>query len=92
MSASSSQQPDKLIGGLARSDTAFNDGFALITSRASVEMVQKAATAGTSAMVAISAPTALAARIAQQCGMTLVAFARGDDFVAYANGINIAMD
>jgi FdhD protein len=81
---------DKLIGYRAGIDTC--DGFALITSRASVEMVQKAASAGISALVAISAPTALAARTAQQCGMTLVAFARGDGFVAYAHGINIVLD
>ena len=81
---------DKLIGrrALARA----GDGFALITSRASVEMVQKAATVGINALVAISAPTALAARTAQECGMTLVAFARGDDFVAYAHGVNIVLD
>jgi FdhD protein len=83
---------DKLIGSRARSGFDPGDGFALITSRASVEMVQKAATAGISALVAISAPTALAARTAQQCGMTLVAFARGDDFVAYAHGVNITLD
>ncbi len=83
---------DKLIGALAQSRAELTDGFALITSRASVEMVQKAATAGISALVAISAPTALAARTAQECGMTLVAFARGDDFVAYAHGINIVLD
>lgn len=83
---------DKLIGGLAQSGAELADGFALITSRASVEMVQKAATCGISALVAISAPTALAARTAQECGMTLVAFARGDDFVAYAHGINIVLD
>jgi FdhD protein len=83
---------DKLIGSMARSRAEPGDGFALITSRASVEMVQKAATAGISALVAISAPTALAARTARQCGMTLIAFARGDDFVAYAHGINIVLD
>lgn len=83
---------DKLIGGmhLRRIDPV--DGFVLITSRASVEMVQKAATAGIAAMVAISAPTALAVRTALGCGLTLVAFARGDDFVAYAHGANIAME
>jgi len=54
--------------------------------------VQKAATVGMSALVAISAPTALAARTAQACGLTLVAFARGNDFVAYAHGDNIDMD
>ena len=83
---------DKLIGGLHQQGFDLADGFVLITSRASVEMVQKAATVGIAAMVAISAPTALAARTAQDCGLTLVAFARGDDFVAYAHGVNIATE
>jgi len=83
---------DKLIGGLHMKGADLDDGFVLVTSRASVEMVQKAATVGIAAMVAISAPTALAARTAQDCGLTLVAFARGDDFVAYAHGANIAME
>ncbi|MES2148489.1 MAG: formate dehydrogenase accessory sulfurtransferase FdhD [Pseudomonadota bacterium] len=82
---------DKLIGALAEAETELSDGFALITSRASVEMVQKAATAGIAALVAISAPTALAVRAAQDCGMSLVAFARGEDFVAYAHGVNIGL-
>jgi FdhD protein len=83
---------DKLIGGLTHDGVDLAGGFALITSRASVEMVQKAATVGMSALVAISAPTALAVRTAQACGLTLVAFARGNDFVAYAHGTNINMD
>ena len=83
---------DKLIGGLHTDGIDPGTGFVLITSRASVEMVQKAATVGIAAMVAISAPTALAARTAQDCGLTLVAFARGEDFVAYAHGVNIAME
>ena len=83
---------DKLIGALRLNEMDLADGFALITSRASVEMVQKAATVGIAALVAISAPTALAARTAQACGLTLVAFARGDSFVAYAHGLNIALD
>jgi len=83
---------DKLIGGLHAGHVDLSDGFVLITSRASVEMVQKAATVGIAAMVAISAPTALAVRTALTCGMTLVAFARGEDFVAYAHGANIGMD
>jgi FdhD protein len=83
---------DKLIGGLHLAGADLADGFCLITSRASVEMVQKAATVGIAAMVAISAPTALAVRTALGCGLTLVAFARGDDFVAYAHGANIAME
>lgn len=76
---------DKLIGAMARTGTDFNNGFVLITSRASVEMVQKAATMRIPALVAISAPTALAVRTAGECGMALVAFARGADFTGYAN-------
>jgi len=83
---------DKLIGGLHLQGADLADGICLITSRASVEMVQKAATVGIAAMVAISAPTALAVRTALGCGLTLVAFARGDDFTAYAHGANIAME
>jgi FdhD protein len=80
---------DKLIGSMAERDTSFRNGFLLITSRASVEMVQKAATVGISSLIAISAPTALAVRNADALGMTLVAFARGEEFVAYAHGDRI---
>lgn len=83
---------DKLIGGMAKASIDYRNGFALITSRASVEMVQKAATMGMPALVAISAPTGLAVRTAQDCGMTLIAFARGEDFVGYANCTNIQPD
>ncbi|SFV17712.1 formate dehydrogenase accessory sulfurtransferase FdhD [Pseudoduganella namucuonensis] len=76
---------DKLIGGLARSQLALDGGFALITSRASVEMVQKAALCGIGVLVAMSAPTGLAVRVARQCGMTLVAFARGERFTVYTS-------
>jgi FdhD protein len=48
-------------------------------------MVQKAAMAHMSALVAISAPTAAAVRLAEECGLTLVAFARGANFVCYAH-------
>ena len=57
----------------------------LITSRASYEMVQKCATVGISLLVALSAPTAFAVRLAQQTGLTLVAFARRDRHVVYAH-------
>jgi FdhD protein len=80
---------DKLIGMMAERGLGFQNGFLLITSRASVEMVQKAATVGISSLIAISAPTALAVRTAQAAGMTLVAFARGEEFVAYAHGARI---
>ena len=81
---------DKLIGMMAERGFGFHDGFLLITSRASVEMVQKAATVGIASLIAISAPTALAVKTAQTAGMTLVAFARGEEFVAYAHGDRIS--
>jgi FdhD protein len=83
---------DKLIGAMAMARIDAQRGFVVMTSRASVELVQKAATVGIPALVAISAPTALAVRTAEQCGMTLVAFARGDEFVGYANSANIVLD
>ncbi len=76
---------DKLIGKMVGQGLDFSAGFLLITSRASVEMVQKAAALGISLMVAISAPTSLAVETAEALGVTLVAFARGDEFVAYAH-------
>ncbi len=76
---------DKLIGALARSGADLNDGFITVTSRASYEMVQKAATAGASIMVAVSAPTDLAIRLAEETGFTLVGFARTGSYVVYAN-------
>jgi FdhD protein len=57
----------------------------LITSRASYEMVQKCATVGIALLVALSAPTAFAVRLAERCGLTLVAFARADQHVVYAH-------
>jgi FdhD protein len=74
---------DKLIGALVRRGDDRNQGFVTITSRASVEMVQKATMAGISTLVAVSAPTALAVQVAQQAGVALAGFARGDELVAY---------
>ncbi len=76
---------DKTIGALARSGGDFSAGYMLITSRASYEMVQKCATMGISMLVALSAPTAFAVRLAQRAGLTLVAFARADRHVVYAH-------
>jgi len=76
---------DKLIGAMAREGRDFADGFALITSRCSFEMVQKAATLGIATLVAISAPTTMALRIANRAGITLVALARQDAMTVYAN-------
>jgi FdhD protein len=76
---------DKAIGALARSGADFASGFMLVTSRASYEMVQKCATMGIPMLVALSAPTAFAVRLAQRSGLTLVAFARTDRHVVYAH-------
>jgi FdhD protein len=76
---------DKTIGALARTGADFSSGYMLITSRASYEMVQKCATLGISLLAALSAPTAFAVRLAEQTGLTLVAFARRDRHVVYAN-------
>lgn len=74
---------DKLIGALARGPAPAEPGFLLLTSRASYEMVSKAANAGMSIMVAISAPTSLAVEFADECGMTLIGFARDARFTIY---------
>jgi formate dehydrogenase accessory protein FdhD len=76
---------DKTIGALARANTDFGAGYMLITSRASYEMVQKCATVGIALLVALSAPTAFAVRLAERTGLTLVAFARADQHVVYAH-------
>jgi FdhD protein len=74
---------DKLVGAMTRAGVDVSTGFLCITSRASFEMVQKAARAGAGLLAAVSAPTALAVDTAQACGMTLAGFVRGDDLVAY---------
>lgn len=76
---------DKLVGKLARLGIDPSSGFCALTSRASFEMVQKAATARFPMLCAISAPTGLALRIAQQSGLTLCAFARGDRFACFSH-------
>lgn len=74
---------DKLAGALARSDRRGGDGCVLLTSRVSVEMVQKTAVIGASVLIAVSAPTALAVRTAEAAGITLVAVARPDGFEVF---------
>jgi FdhD protein len=76
---------DKVIGALVRAGTDLSQGYLIITSRASYEMVQKAATVGVSLIVAVSAPTALAIDLAVETGVTLIGFARADRHVVYAN-------
>lgn len=74
---------DKLVGAMVRARVNPTEGFILVTSRASFEMVQKAAMAGAGVLAAVSAPTALAIETAQACGLALAGFVRGDDCVAY---------
>ena len=76
---------DKLIGALARARLQSDEGFIAVTSRASIEMVQKAAMAGAPLLAAISAPTQLAVDTAQRAGMGLVGLVRQDDWVIYAH-------
>ena len=83
---------DKLIGALHRSGIDPAAGFAVITSRASFEMVLKAARAGIELLAAISAPTALAIALAESAGQTLVGFARGEDCVLYTHPHRLHQD
>jgi len=74
---------DKLIGHILSSHIDPHNGFLVLTSRASYEMVLKAAVVGVAVVVAISAPTAFAVRIAEEARVTLIAFAREDRQVIY---------
>lgn len=76
---------DKLIGAMLREKIDPQAGFAVVTSRASYEMVTKAAIAGVGLLAAISAPTALAVDLARDCGLTLVGFARPGRQVVYSH-------
>lgn len=80
---------DKLAGALARQGVAAGDGLLVFTSRVSVEMIQKAAAIGAPLVAAISAPTALAVRMAEAAGVTLVAIARQDGFEIFTHGARI---
>jgi FdhD protein len=76
---------DKLAGAVAQSCRSAADGFVLLTSRVSVDMVQKAAVMGVPIIVAVSAPTALAVRACASAGIALVAVARADGFEVFTH-------
>lgn len=76
---------DKLIGGLRRRGIDVGQGMVLLTSRVSVEMVQKTAMAGAPLIAAVSAPTKLALETADGAGITLVAIARHDGFEVFTH-------
>lgn len=81
---------DKLIGALAKENAQTNDGIFVVTSRVSIEMVQKTAILGAPILVAASAPTALAVRACEQAGITLVGVARDDGFEVFTHGSRIS--
>lgn len=83
---------DKLHGGLVRAGRSAASGFVVVTSRVSVEMVQKTATLGAPLLVAVSAPTALAIRTAEAAGLTLAAVARADGFEVFTRPERIGAD
>lgn len=76
---------DKMIGAMAKDRLGFDDGFVLITSRASYEIVQKAGAVGIAVVAAVSAPTGMAVRVAVDTGVTLVGFARGEKHCVYSH-------
>lgn len=74
---------DKLVGALAKQT--LGEGFLVLSSRASYELVHKAAMAKIAVVVAISAPTSMAIQIAESCGITLIGFARGEQMNVYTH-------
>ena len=76
---------DKVLGALARAGTPASSGFVVVTSRASYEMVQKAAVCGVELVAAISRPTGLAIRFAEAAGVTLVGLLRGESANVYTH-------
>ena len=81
---------DKLAGALARNGVTVSEGLLLLSSRISVEMVQKSAMLGAAVVVAVSAPTALAVRLADEAGITLIGIARADGFEVFTHPERIA--
>jgi FdhD protein len=76
---------DKLIGALAREGVDASVGAVVLTSRVSVEMVQKTAIAGSGMIIAVSAPTALAVKTAEAANITLAAIVRGPEFEVFTH-------
>jgi FdhD protein len=81
---------DKLAGALAKQGVAAGEGLLLLSSRISVEMVQKSAMLGAAVVVAVSAPTALAVRLADEAGITLIGIARADGFEVFTHPERVA--
>jgi FdhD protein len=75
---------DKLIGAMLEKGSDFSRGAVLMTSRASHEIIQKSAVVGIQALIALSAPTSLAIKVAAKTNLTLIAFARGNRYTVYS--------
>jgi len=82
---------DKLAGALSRAGIGGDTGMVVLTSRVSVEMVQKAGAIGAPVLVSVSAPTALAVRLAEESGITLIAIARYDGFEVFTHANRVLM-
>jgi FdhD protein len=76
---------DKLAGAIIDAGLSASEGAVLLTSRVSVEMVQKAAMIGAPVVMAVSAPTTLAIRTAEEAGITLLAIARDDGYGVFTH-------
>ena len=83
---------DKLAGGLVRGTVDRGQGALIITSRVSIDMVQKAAAIGSPILIAVSAPTATAVEQANAAGITLIALARADHFEVFSRPDRIFPD
>ena len=83
---------DKLIGVMAEHQLDFSAGVLLITSRASYEMVQKAAIMNVGVIAAISAPTSFAVELAEKTGVTLMGFMRDQSYVVYTHADRVRRD
>ncbi|SON54501.1 formate dehydrogenase accessory protein [Hartmannibacter diazotrophicus] len=83
---------DKVIGHVLRTGGEGADGMVIMTSRVSVELIQKTAKLGASILVAVSAPTSFALKLAEEAGITLVAVARGDSFEVFTHPHRILLD
>ncbi len=81
---------DKLGGALATAGEDAAAGCLVLTSRLSIELIQKAARMGACVVAGVSAPTALAVRAAEEAGMTLVGVARADGFEVFCGGARVA--
>ena len=82
---------DKLAGRLTRTGQDFGIGAVVLTSRLSIDLVQKCAVMGAPVMIAVSAPTVAAVALAESCGITLIALARADRFEVFTHSSRIHM-